>query len=77
MPRSSSHTSHTSADDAAVRSIRDRAARAQRAYATRLRESLEAVRPLVEDGNADAIAVARAIEAELAHIAYGSAIVDE
>ena len=74
MPRPSTRAS---ADAAAVRSIRDRAARAQRSYATRLRESLEALRPLVEDGNVDAMAVARAIEAELAHIAYGSAIVDE
>jgi pantothenate synthetase len=61
---------------AAVRSVSDRIARAQRAYAERLREAIESLRPLVEAGNADAATVTQTIEAELSHIKYGSAIVD-
>lgn len=62
---------------AAVRSVRDRIARAQRGYAQRLRDAYDALRPLIEDGDEEARAVARTIEAELRHIAYGSAIVDD
>jgi len=61
---------------AVVRSVSDRIARAQRAYAERLREAIESLRPLVEAGNADAATVTQTIEAELSHIKYGSAIVD-
>jgi len=62
---------------AAVRSVRDRLLRAQRAYAVRLREALETLQPLIDEGDAGAVAVAQTIDAELAHIAYGSAIVEE
>ena len=62
---------------AAVRSIHARALRAQRAYAQRLREARESLAPLLDDSDATALALARAIDAELAHLAYGSAIVDE
>lgn len=65
------------ADAAAVRSVQDRVLRAQRAYAGRLRDGLEALRPLVEEGDASALAVSRTIEAELSHIKYGSAIVED
>jgi len=69
--------SSSAADAATVRSVRDRVARAQRAYAGRLREGLEALRPLVEEGDTGAAAAALTIEAEIAHIKYGSAIVDD
>ncbi len=64
------------ANAATVRSVRDRAVRAQRAYAVRLREFLEALQPLLEENDAEAATVARNIEAELAHITYGSAIIE-
>ncbi len=64
-------------DAAAVRSIHDRVVRAQRAYAQRLREAGEALRPLAEEGDAAAVELARAIDSELKHIAFGSAIVDD
>ena len=64
-------------DAATVRSVRDRVARAQRAYTKRLHEAIESLGPLVEEGDADALTLTRAIEAELSHIRYGSAIVDE
>jgi len=64
-------------DAATIRSVRDRVLRAQRAYAGRLREGLEALRPLVEDGDAGALAVTQTVEAELSHIRYGSALVEE
>lgn len=63
-------------NSATVRSVRDRVVRAQHAYAQRLREASEALRPLLEEGDAAAQSLAREIEAELRHIAYGSAIVD-
>lgn len=63
-------------NSATVRSVRDRAVRAQHAYAQRLREASEALQPLIEEGDADAQSLARQLEAELRHIAYGSAIVD-
>ena len=63
-------------NSATVRSVRDRVVRAQHAYAQRLREASEALRPLLEEGDADAQSLVREIEAELRHIAYGSAIVD-
>ena len=62
---------------AAVRSIRDRVARAQRAYAVRLREAIEALRPLTDEGDGAAAELAQAIDSELKHIAYGSAIGDD
>jgi len=61
-------SSTTVAAAATVRSVSDRIARAQRAYAERLREALESLRPLVEAGNADAATVTQTIEAELSHI---------
>jgi hypothetical protein len=61
---------------AAVRSVRDRVVRAQRAYAVRLREALVALRPLLDEGDAGAVDLAQAIEAELSHITHGSAIVE-
>jgi len=70
-------SSTTVAAAATVRSVSDRIARAQRAYAERLREALESLRPLVEAGNADDATVTQTIEAELSHIKYGSAIVDK
>ncbi len=66
----------TRSNAATVRSIRDRTLRAQTAYRTRLREAVEALQPLLEDGDAEAQALARAIEAELAFLAYGSTLVD-
>jgi hypothetical protein len=65
------------ANVATVRSVRDRVARAQRAYAQRLREAAESLHALVEEGDEEARAVQRAIEAELLHLTYGSAIVEE
>lgn len=62
---------------AAVRSIHGRALRAQRAYTQRLREVRDALAPLIDENEAEALALARAIDAELAHIAYGSALVDD
>jgi hypothetical protein len=56
--------------------VRDRTLRAQNAYAARLRDALDALSPLVDEGDAEALALARSIEAELAHIAYGTALVD-
>ncbi len=73
MPSSTATATAT----ATVRSVSDRIARAQRAYAERLREAAESLRPLVEAGNADAATVTQTIEAELSHIKYGSAIVDK
>ena len=70
-------SSTASASAATVRSVSGRIARAQRAYAERLREAAESLRPLVEAGNADAVTVTQTIEAELSHIKYGSAIVDK
>lgn len=70
-------TPSSTADAAAVRSVRDRVLRAQRVYAARLREALESLRPLAEEGHAGALATTGAIEAELSHIKYGSAIVEE
>lgn len=67
----------TRSNAAAVRSIHDRVARAQRTYAQRLRDAVEALSPLVDDGDAAAVELTRAIESELKHIAFGSAIVDE
>lgn len=61
---------------ATVRSVRDRTLRDQAAYQTRLREAIEALHPLLEEGDAEAAALARAIEAELAFIAYGSTLVE-
>ena len=61
---------------ATVRSVQDRVVRAQSAYAARLREAVEALRPLLDEGDADATALARAIEGELRHITYGSGIVE-
>lgn len=61
---------------AAVRSVHDRVARAQRGFAQRLHEAIEALQPLVDDGDAAAVELAQAIDSELKHIAYGSAIVD-
>ncbi len=69
--------SSSTADAATVRSVRDRVFRAQRAYAGRLREARESLRPLAEEGHAGALAVSQAIEAELSHIKYGTAIVEE
>lgn len=63
-------------NNATVRSVRDRTVRAQQAYAQRLREAIEALQPLLEEGDAAAQSLAREIEAELRHIAYGSSIVD-
>ena len=63
-------------NSAAVRSVRDRTLRAQNAYAARLRDALDALYPLVDEGDAEALALARSIEAELAHIVYGTALVD-
>jgi hypothetical protein len=65
MPRSQTAT---------VRSVRDRVVRAQRAYAVRLREAREALQPLLEEGDARALDLAQAIDAELSHITHGSAI---
>jgi hypothetical protein len=65
MPRSQTAT---------VRSVRDRVVRAQRAYAVRLREAREALHPLLEEGDAHALDLAQAIDAELSHITHGSAI---
>ena len=67
MPRSQSAT---------VRSVHDRIVRAQRAYAVRLREAREALHPLLEEGDARALDLAQAIDAELSHITHGSAIVE-
>lgn len=67
----------TTRPNATVRSIHDRALRAQQAYRQRLREALEALSPLVEEADSAALSLHAAIEAELAHIAYGSALVDE
>ena len=67
MPRSNAPT---------VRSVHDRAARAQRAYLLRLREALDALHPLLEQDDAGAVKLARAIETEIAHISYGSALDD-
>ena len=61
---------------ATVRSVRDRVVRAQRAYAVRLREAREALHPLLEEGDARALDLAQAIDAELSHITHGSAIVE-
>ena len=65
MPRSQTAT---------VRSVRDRVVRAQRAYAVRLREAREALHSLLEEGDARALDLAQAIDAELSHITHGSAI---
>lgn len=62
---------------AAVRSVRDRVVRAQRAYAQRLRDAVESLQPLLDEGDASASDVLRSIEAELSHIAFGSAIIEE
>jgi len=70
-------TKTASSNKATVRSIHDRALRAQSAYLVRLREALEALQPLLEENDADAARVGRAIEAEIAHVRYGTAIVDE
>jgi hypothetical protein len=61
---------------AAVRSVHDRVVRAQRAYAARLREAREALHPLLDEGDAGALELARAIDAELSHITHGSALVE-
>lgn len=62
---------------ATVRSIHDRVARAQHAYAVRLREAIEALEPLLDEGDRAAADLARSIESELNHIKFGSAIVDD
>ncbi len=67
----------TRANRAAVRSVRDRCVRAQQAYATRLREALEALHSAVDDRDAEALDLIQAIEAELAHLKYGSTIVEK
>ena len=61
---------------ASVRSVHDRVVRAQHAYAERLREARETLHPLLEEGDARALDLARAIDAELSHITHGSAIVE-
>jgi hypothetical protein len=67
----------TRAQRAAVRSVRDRCVRAQQAYVTRLREALEALHAAVDQRDAEALDLAQAIESELAHLKYGSAIVEK
>jgi hypothetical protein len=62
---------------ATVRSVRDRSVRAQQLYAARLREALDALQPLVDERDSDALDLAQALESELAHIKYGSAIVEK
>lgn len=66
----------TRSNAATVRSVRDRTLRAQKAYLTRLRESVEALQTLLDDGDDEAVALARAIDAEIAFITYGSTLVD-
>lgn len=68
--------SSTRSNAATVRSVRDRTLRAQKAYLTRLRESVDALPPLLEDGDDEALALVRSIDAELAFITYGSTLVD-
>ncbi len=60
-----------------IRSIRDRTVRAQRAYAVRLRDAIEALQPLLDENDSDAAVLAKAVTDELAHIRYGSALVEE
>ncbi len=67
----------TRSNRATVRSIRDRCVRAQQAYATCLHEALEALYSAVDERDAEARDLAQAIESELAHITYGSAIVEK
>lgn len=61
---------------ATVRSVRDRTLRAQQTYLLKLRESLEALQPLLEEADADAVQLARALESEVAHLTYGTALVE-
>jgi hypothetical protein len=67
----------TRSQRAAVRSVRDRCLRAQQTYSARLREALEALHAAVDERDAEALELTQAIESELAHLRYGSAIVEK